>query len=161
MAMTDQVAALATRAGQQCKTLAAAVAAKYTLPGTGVPLTDLSTGAKTVGVMLYQTQGLHVAGAGNLSMGWVAPYNMVIDSVRYYCVTAGTGSTATAELRKNGTAAGNTIASSSATPIVAGSTAVTPGASISAGDVIYVFMTAVNTTTLGTGLAASIVGHRV
>ncbi|WP_280244246.1 hypothetical protein [Nocardia abscessus] len=125
-------------------------------PTDAVRMTDL-----VVGVMLYQTQGLHVAGVGHLALGWVVPFDMVIDAVRYWCVAAGTGGTATVELRKNGTASGNTIASSSASPAVSSPTTASPAASLVTGDRVYVFQTAVNSTKLGTGLAAEIVGHRV
>ncbi|BCK58406.1 hypothetical protein [Nocardia wallacei] len=120
---------------------------------------DTLTG-QTVGVMLYQTQGLHVAGTGHLPMGWVVPYAMVLDQVRYWLATAGTGNSATAELRKNGTAVGNVISGTSGTPSTA-PTYLTPGATLAAGDRIYVVQTAVNTTTLGTGLAADLIGHRI
>ncbi|WP_280329591.1 hypothetical protein [Nocardia wallacei] len=124
-----------------------------------VRLTDLQA-FTTVGVMLYQTQGLHVAGTGHLPMGWVVPYAMVLDQVRYWLATAGTGGSATAELRKNGTAVGNALAGTSGTPSTA-PTYLTPGATLAAGDRIYVVQTSVNTTTVGTGLAADLIGHRI
>ncbi|MFJ1459736.1 hypothetical protein [Nocardia sp. N2S4-5] len=123
-----------------------------------VRLADLQA-YTSVGVMLYQTQGLHVAGTGHLPLGWVVPFNMVLDQVRYWLATAGTGGSVAAELRKNGTAVGNLLAGTSGTPSTA-PTYLTPGATLAAGDRIYVVQTAVNTTTLGTGLAADIIGHR-
>ncbi|WP_280365909.1 hypothetical protein [Nocardia wallacei] len=109
--------------------------------------------------MLYQTQGLQVAGTGHLPMGWIVPYNMVLDQARFWSAALGTGGAAAAELRKNGTAVGNLIAGTSGTPSTAPSF-LTPSATLAAGDRIYVVQTSVNTTTLGSGLAAELIGHR-
>ncbi|MGW5920854.1 hypothetical protein ACWFPY_17865 [Nocardia fluminea] len=154
MALVDKISALATRIGAEVKT-------KYTLPGGGVPVADLSNDARAVGFMLWQTYGLHAVGIGQQDIGYVVPFAMRVTGVRYWCKTAGTGGTAAIELRKNGIAGGNTISSSSAAPAAATPTLATPNHDLAAGDLIWVYQTAVNSTTLGVQLAAEIIGRRI
>ncbi|RJO72975.1 hypothetical protein D5S18_22120 [Nocardia panacis] len=122
---------------------------------------DILITDSVVGMMLYQNDGTHSVGVGRLAIAWVVPCAMVIDKVRYWCATAGTGDAATAELRLNGTASGNTIAGSSGSAAVSSPIAAMPNVSVVAGDRIFVYQTAINSTTVGVGLAAEIMGHRV
>lgn len=161
MSVVSKVSALATRIGAEIKAVRTEIAAKYTKPGPGIPVGDLTTDAGAVGFMIWQTYGLHAVGIGQQDIGYVVPFAMRITSVKYWCKTAGTGGTAAVELRKNGTAGGNTISSSSATPAASSPSAATPNADLAAGDLIWVYQTAVNSTTVGVQLAASIVGYRL
>lgn len=161
MSVVSKVSALATRVGAEIKTVRTEIAAKYSRPVDGIPVADLSTDARAVGFMIWQTYGLHAVGIGQQDIGYVVPFAMRVTSVRYWCKTAGTGGTAAVELRKNGVAGGNTIASTSAAPAASSPTAATPNADLAAGDLIWVYQTAVNTTTVGVQLAASIIGYRL
>lgn len=161
MALTDKVSALATRIAAEFNTVAAALDAKYALPGGGVPVADLSTDARAVGFMIWQTYGLQATGIGQQDIGYVVPFAMRVTGVRYWCKTAGTGGTAAVELRRNGIAGGNTVASSSAAPAAASPTAATPNVDLAAGDLLWVYQTAVNSTTVGVQLAAEIIGRRI
>lgn len=161
MSVVSKVTALATRIGAEIKTVRTEIAAKYALPGGGIPVADISNAANTVGVMLWQTYGFHAVGIGQQDIAYVVPFAMRVTSVRYWCKTAGTGGTAAVELRKNGVAGGNTISSSSAAPAASSPSAATPNADLAAGDLIWVYQTAINTTTTGVQLAAEIIGRRI
>lgn len=158
MALTDAIAALAVRVAQECNSLAAALSDKYSLPAGGIPVVDLSATARAEGVMIWQTYGLQAVGIGQQDIPWVVPYDMTITAVRYWQKTAGSGGAAAVELRRGGTASGNTIAGSNSTPSTS-PTFATLSVDVSAGDLIWIYQTAANTTP-GAQLAAEIIGRR-
>lgn len=112
------------------------------------------------GLQWWQTFTIHAVGVGQQDMGVWLPVDYNLIAVRYRLATAGTGSTAAVELRLNGIAGGNTIAGTSATPS-ATPAFTTPGSpvALNANDLLWCYMTAINTTP-GGQLKAEIILER-
>lgn len=108
----------------------------------------------------WQTFTTRAVGQGQMLVPVRLPYPLRITGIRYRAGTADGGGTPTAELRKNGTAVGNTVAGTSGT-IAVSPTEVTGTWDFATGDEIYVWQTAVGTGTLGQGLAAQWRGYRL
>ncbi|WP_328660330.1 hypothetical protein [Nocardia salmonicida] len=154
MTLVDKISALATRIGTELK-------AKYTLPGGGIPVADLSTDARAVSIVIWQNYGIQAVGIGQQDIGYPVSHPMRVTGVRYWCKTAGSGVGASvAELRLNGIAGGNTITSSSATPAVTTPTTATPSADLDTGDLIWVYQSAIQATA-GVQLVAEIIGYQL
>lgn len=102
----------------------------------------------------YQTFTLHAIGVGQQDMGILVPYDCYIEKFRYRIAAAGSGGSLTCELRKNGITGGDTIASSSATPSTSPSwtTPTAPGFSLAEDDLLWAYVTAINSTTVGAQL---------
>lgn len=130
MSLVTGITALAIRVGDECQSLWAAI------------------NTRQDPMQWYQTFTLHSVGVGQQDMGVWIPWNCYIKKLRYRIAVAGSGGSITAELRKNGTAGGNTISGTSATPSTAPSwtTPTAPGISLDADDLLYCYMTAANTT---------------
>lgn len=113
------------------------------------------------GLQWYQTFTLHAVGVGQQDMGILIPYDAYIVKYRFRIATAGTGGSLAAELRLNGTAGGNLIGASQ-TPATSPSwtTPTAPGLSVAEDDLIWAYITAINTTTVGSQLKAELILER-
>lgn len=98
-----------------------------------------------------QTYTVRAVGQGQMLVPMRIPYPLRMTSLRYFAGTADGGGTPTAELRKNGIAGGNTVAGTSGTIAVSPS-AVTGTFDFAAGDLVYIWQTAIGTGTIGNGL---------
>ena len=128
---------------------------------------NLGNGARKIkglrdGLQWYQTFTLHAVGVGQQDMGIWVPYDSYLVKLRYRIASAGTGDSLTAELRLNGTAGGNTIAGTSATPSTSPSwtTPTAPGISLAEDDLLWCYVTAINSTTVGAQLKVEAVLER-
>lgn len=137
MSLASQISALATRIGAEVKI------------------------AKKDGGQIWQTYTTHAVGNGQMQLPWVVPYDLRIERLEYYSASNGSGGSCTAELRKGSTMAGATAISGSSGSVAVAPTAVT-GLSIdlNAGELVWVYQTAVNTTTIGNQLMMAWRGKR-
>lgn len=121
---------------------------------TAIPVgSDLNiTSRKLVGfadgLQWWQTFTLHATGVGQQDMGLWIPWDCYLTKVRYRIYATGSGGSLTAELRLNGTAGGNTVSGTSATPGTSPSwtTLSGSGASLAVDDLLWCYVTAANTT---------------
>lgn len=114
------------------------------------------------GVQWWQTFTIHAVGVGQQDMPIWVPYDCYLVKLRYRVATAGTGGSLTAELRLNGIAGGNTVSGTSATPSTAPSwtTPTAPGISLAEDDLLWAYVTTINSTTQGAQLKVEAVLER-
>lgn len=105
------------------------------------------------GLQWWQTFTLHAVGVGQQDMGIWVPWNCTLTKIRYRCAVAGSGGSPLVELRKNGTAGGNTVSGTSFAPATSPSWN-TVSINFDADDLLYAYMTAINSTTVGSQLKA-------
>lgn len=130
--------------------------------GSNVDVTSRKLIGLRDGMQWWQTFTLHATGAGQQDMGIWVPYDCYIVKLRYRIATAGSGGSLTAELRKNGITGSDTISGSSATPGTSPSwtTPTAPGLSLTEDDLLYCWVTSINSTTVGAQLKAELVLER-
>lgn len=100
------------------------------------------------GLQWWQTFTLHAVGVGQQDMGIWVPYDATITKLRYRCATAGTGGSPLVELRKNGITGSETVVGSSFAPATSPSWN-TVSLNVAEDDLLYAYMTAINSTTVG------------
>lgn len=110
-------------------------------------------GALTDVLQWWQTFTVHAEGVGQQDLPIVCPYDLTITGIRYRIKTAGTGGSLTAELRHGDTA--TTLTGTSATPSTA-PTWTTVDIDVDAGTLLWCYVTAINTTTVGVQLKAEL-----
>lgn len=111
------------------------------------------------GLQWYQTFTLHAVGAGQQDMPIWLPYDCTLVKLRYRIATAGTGGSLAAELRLNGTATGNLLTGTNLTPTTSPSWS-TPGNTLAEDDLLWCWVTSINTTTVGAQLKVEAVLER-
>lgn len=109
---------------------------------------DLTYVDRTEGLQWWQTFTLHAVGVGQQDMGIWIPWDCTITKIRHRCATAGTGGSPLVELRKNGITGSETVSGTSFAPATSPSWN-TVSINLSADDLLWSYMTAINTTTVG------------
>lgn len=114
------------------------------------------------GLQWWQTFTLHAVGVGQQDMGIWLPYNCYIVKLRYRIAVAGTGGSLTAQLQTSPLASTGVISGTSATPSTSPSwtTPTGPGISMNADDMVWCYVTAINSTTVGAQLKAEMILER-
>jgi len=134
---------------------------------TAIPVSShLDTTGKRIiglreGLQWWQTFTLHATGVGQQDMGIWLPVAYNLLAVRYRVAVAGSGGSMTAELRRNGTAGGNTVSGTSATPGTAPSfTTLGSPVAMDADDLLWCYVTTMSHTTVGAQLKAELLLER-
>ncbi|WP_280503917.1 mannuronan epimerase [Nocardia farcinica] len=104
----------------------------------------------------WQTFTVHAAGVGQQDLPIVCPYDLTITGIRYRIKTSGSGGALTAELRHGTTS--TTLTGSGATPSTAPSWT-TVSIDVDAGDLLWCYLTSVNSTP-GVALKAELLVER-
>lgn len=134
---------------------------------TAIPVSShLDTTGKRIiglreGLQWWQTFTLHATGVGQQDMGIWLPVDYNLLAVRYRVAVAGSGGAMTAELRLNGTAGGNTVSGTSATPATSPSfTTLGSPVALNTDDLLWCYVTTMTHTTVGAQLKAELLLER-
>lgn len=139
---------------------AAAVRTLLSVSSTTAMTSAIAVGVGLVdGLQWWQTFTVHAMGVGQQDLPIIVPYDCYLTKVRYRAQAMGTGGTPLTELRKNGTAGGNTVSGTSFAPSTSPSwnTMAGSGISLAADDQLWAYSTAINTTTVGSQLKAELI----
>jgi hypothetical protein len=107
------------------------------------------------GYQWYQTFTLHAVGVGQQDMPIWIPWNCTMTKWRFRVASVGTGGSMAADLRRNGIAGGNVLSGTSLTPSVTPSFT-TGSISLSADDLLWIYVSTMSHTTVGAQLKAEI-----